>query len=997
MSTFGPHIIYSISRLDEWLNPTKVVRGLNIEDATFHYDLKNWVIGVPKSLKNITDGEFSQLVVYDASSNPAEVHEFGTLLSKISYNEKGEVASVADGEGARTLYEQYRLGTPRKVSLPDASTESYAVDDVGQITSYTDGVGVVNAYAFDKVGRPASANMPGSIWSGTAIRWTLSAAGVPSIIAGPHWQMEVTRGSLTETTFLDALSRPLAMRSCSDGVADCITQAFRYDLAGNLAFVSYPAPGLTPGSSGVETTFDLAARPVLKREDSEHGKLDTRYSYTNRQVDVTGPKGESTRYVYNLDPQDPAATLTSVTSPTGIVQTIGRDAHGRPLKITQAGKSRSFSYGKGGKLCRISEPERGTEFRGYDGAGRLAWSAVIEGATQQGCGSPQDASKTVRTYDPVGRLASISYPDGKANARFSYDHAGNLVSAATADTAWTYAYNALGLPTLEALTVEGRTLELAYGYDPNGSIAAVTYPNGRQIDYQPNGRGFPRRAGKYVTDAKYAPDGSLSWFRYANGVEYLAERNVRNLISHMTYARPSELLFSQDLGYDVSANLEGVNDLVEGEPRHRRFGFDSENRLASVKDGGGNLLQNFQYDAANNIAAIGGPSIRTFEYDPSNRLAAAIGVDGGRHTFRYDFRGNLVGKDATNFLVDSANRLVEVSGKESYVYDAFGHRASKGRLGTGGSKTYYLYNQAGRLFYEVSNDRTAFETDYIYLGSRLVAKEQRREKTLPGGIWFSAATPVNSEYTVLWGRIDGDVVYELEERRDGGAWAHIHRGRETSVGRPHLGGTYQYRVRVCTAQCGEWVESINLGVIPRPIFDLPTPGGYGGLWGAYEVAWQPSVGATGYDIDETTPHGWQRIASNHPRTSIERPGNVEGSYSYRVSAVNAHGSSLGVVNFPAVTVRPPIPPPDGYFYFDNVDLGAGTYRLNWIVDAFSPPELQEQRNEEPWVTIPWGTYEAFRFYVNAPGKSTGSYRYRIRYCIFACSDWLTSQQIHISR
>ena len=92
----------------------------------------------------------------------------------------------------------------------------------------------------------------------------------------------------------------------------------------------------------------------------------------------------------------------------------------------------------------------------------------------------------------------------------------------------------------------------------------------------------------------------------------------------------------------------------------------------------------------------------------------------------YDAQGNLANKDGQTYAFGRNNRLYTTPGKESYRYDAQGHRtlqnASAGNI-------LSQYTQDGQLM-QITDNRSGFTTSYVSLGGSLVAA---RKRAISGG------------------------------------------------------------------------------------------------------------------------------------------------------------------------------------------------------------------------------------------------------------------------
>jgi YD repeat-containing protein len=1018
----GDTYTYQATTLNEFAQSTSVHRSNSIDGqwgltirTDYLNDLPHWILGLPLSTTNVGDGAIVNRSVYDASNlTLKEQYSFGAKKASYTYTAQGLIASATDGNGLTTHFQDYTLGVPGTIIHPDGTRESRSIDAFGQIISSTDPAGITTSMDYDAMGRVTRLGSPKNdsvAWNDTSIHYDLGPVGQQ--FGGYASRMTVVHGNTQNNTYYDALGRPALVHQNVRVAGGQVSTRQIYDWRGQTVFSSYPLGGELPRDSisqGVFTTFDSLGRPIKSEQDSEHGKPASTTAYlSGARTQFKDAKGAVTTVRRQVLDIPGGGALLSVDAPEGISQTIARDVYGLPQSLTQSGLyqnatvslTRQYVYDSAKRLCRISEPESGSTVMDYDAGDRLAWSVQgmnVSGAT---CGRDQvpDTAKTFRSYDPMGRVLSVAYPAGTGGTQFTYNAAGRLLRADTGLSLWTYVYNALGLPTNETLTVDGIPYVLNYAYDANGSLASTTYPSGRVVEHAPDGLGRPTQAGSFASSARYFPDGELEYFKYGNGMEYVAAKNARQRASNMSYVRPGGgLLFSQDFSYDASGNLTQANDLADGAANQRNFGYDTLGRLTYATLPGAANSESYSYDPLNNLRHIQVNTglQREYQYDALNRLSAARGSDGALHQFAYDNRGNVIQRDSTPFTFDLANRLTEVNGRESYVYDAFGRRALKTRLGVGGDKTYYVYSQTGGLMHQRDSARVSSETDYIYLAGKLVTQATRTQADTPGAIWFSSASPTDGPYTVMWGGVVGVVAYELEEQRDGGGWSQVYRGAGAGASneRPGEGGSYVYRVRACREVCGGWVVSSPMGVRPKRVEMIHVPGGIT-QEAPYSVSWNAPIGATAYDVDEGVMHfpfvHWTRIASDITNPVVHRPADVSGTFYYRILAKNSYGPSPWSVETNQVSVSAPTEPPYGDIFFDPGSPTNGVYGVFFLIYG-NAAELHEQRNGGEWVDIPHANLGYGSYLVPAPGHPPGSYRYRVRRCaVFqGCTAWLIS-------
>jgi RHS repeat-associated protein len=399
---------------------------------------------------------------------------------------------------------------------------------------------------------------------------------------------------------------------------------------------------------------------------------------------------------------------------------------------------------------RRSRRRRGCQTCAYDGAGNLLKSATGQSLPTLVCNalSLSDSVKTIRTYDELNRVVTVDVPDITGvpgnNLAYEYYADGALKSLVNADTdlntvdpRWDYTYNLRRLPVEEKLTYGGKIRSLVHSYDVNAHELTLTYPSGLVVNTVPNGLGQASRAGTFATGVTYFPNGGMSGFTYGacNGADCIQHTLTQN-------ARQLPLVTLD----------KGANDVAV---IHSTYAYDANGNVASITDGGNNLNRTrdqLTYDGLDRLTHAHGPNVAwlnadtaydpldnirsntvgartwTYQYDANNRLASLLKPTAT--TITHDVRGNVTSNGVDAFAFDAANRLMAVTGKETYVYDGHGRRVAMKRT-SDGKTAYPMYSLAGQLVTDEDN-RSDTTTDYIYLNGSLVAK---RSKPVNGSTW----------------------------------------------------------------------------------------------------------------------------------------------------------------------------------------------------------------------------------------------------------------------
>lgn len=985
-----------------------------VQEQTAHLnDLPHWVLGLTLQTDNLTTGETVSRNVYDlAKVTLKERYRFGQKLMSYTFNTQGQLASFTDGNNRTTSLSNYKRGIPQTIGYPDTRTQSLIVDDFGQITSITDQAGSTTSYSYDVVGRLKQITYPSGdeqAWYPSVFTYDYVTAAERGIGAN-HWRRTVSKGNARTVTYFDALLRPVLSDSYINGVTGSTTSALTtYDAKGQKTFASYPSASTlnfttTPATAGITSSHDALGRLIQTRQDSELGMLATGTAYlSGARQQVTDPKGNVTTTSYQVFDQPSYDAVIKVQAPAGVTQAIARDLYGNPLSITQSGLygtesnnvTKTLVYDSYHRLCRTTEPESGSAVMAYDNANNLAWSAEGLAITGTGCGQEQvTTGKTTRSYDVMNRLLTLSPPAGTQGTVYTYDALGNLASATSGISLWTASRNKLGQVTGESLQLTGQgAWAIGYAHDAYGSTRQVRYPDGESVDYAPDALGRATQVGSYASGIAYYPNGQVAQFTYGSGAAYIADQNTRLLTGNFSYGTSSVTQLSEDLAYDANGNITKINDrtddLSDG-PRTKVFGYDALNRLSSAQATGLWGTESYTYDPLNNLRTrVTGGQTLTYNYNTLNQLASISG--GAGSTFVYDNRGNVINKNGANLVFDQKNQLAQIPGYGDYAYDATGRRVMKTPAG-GGAPTYYFYNQAGQLLYQVDS-ATSKTTNFIYLGRKLIARNVTVPPQIPAVPALSvAATSPDGNYSVSWTSMSGATSYTLQEQVNGGSWSTQQSGGAVSWTAGGKGnGSYGYRVQACSADgCSAWsaTHSITVLLPPGTPASITVPAT---STGSIAVSWAASATATSYMLQQRLGAGSWGAVYTGAATGSTRTVTASGSYTYQVQACNASDcSAFKASSAVAVTV----PPTSAPSLSVPTSSGSGSYAVSWsaVSGAASYP-LQEQVNGGSWVTIQTSSATSKAL----SGKANGSYGYRVQACnAGGCGPWSSTGTITVA-
>lgn len=737
----GDTYTQTVEAFDAYAHPIRFRResstGTSVRDQTNYLnDQPHWLIDTPQSQQNLTKGTTVWALDFDlAAATPTARRSFGTVVMQYTYGPHGELTSFKDANGHITQLSNYKLGVPQNIAypatrdFPSGTTQSVGVDDFGQVTSITNQAGLTTSYSYDSAGRVTSVVYPsGGGWASKTLIYDYLASDRG--VSGNHWRRKVIQGNRTELTEFDALLRPVLEDTYRESDSALhITSLTSYDYRGNPVFKSYPVDGAKDSTfafAGKSIQYDGLGRMVRMSVPSELSvdAVTTVAYLPGARTQFSDPLNAATTTSYLVFDEPDSSKPLLVQAPEGVTQTIGRDPYGSPTSILQTGPGvshlKSIYYDDMHRPCRIVEPESGSEVISRDNVGNVIWTASGQPSdTACDFGAVSDGAKVIRSYSELNQLQAIAYPGITLGTDIHYTATGKVKSTQTGAATWMYAYNSLDLLSAESLNIDGFNFAFGYGYDADGVLATVHYPDGKDVNYLPDALGRPTQAGSYATGAVWHPDGDLAHLVYGNNVAFDQTKNTRNLINGFSYKSGASTDLGETLGYDQTANLISISD--PSTVRNRTFTYDHLNRLTSSS--APNLWgdESYGYDALNNLTSMtSSGQASVFHYDGFNHLDQVRSQAGSVLTsYIYDGRGNVSFKNGTALTFDEANRLTSIAGTDSFDYDSAGRRVKK--VLANGITTYYAYNTAGKLLWQF-DPATTLATRYVYLGNRLVAE-----------------------------------------------------------------------------------------------------------------------------------------------------------------------------------------------------------------------------------------------------------------------------------
>ena len=712
--TYTTNMVYdAFNRVTETSAYSTLGGGTRTSETDYQDDLIDWVLGLPTRVTR--NARVFEEITYTANHQPHTIRHFGSLAATLGYTSQGQVSSITDALSRQTVLSNHYRGQARDVTLPDGTQLAWTIDANGWITSITDGRGTVTSYSYNPMGWPTLIDRP-SGFADTTISYSNQGLGTVQ---------SVTHGALRTVTEHDGMHRPIRVerQAIANGGGSIFTR-FEYDRLGRTVFASFPSTGSNP-TTGTETTYDGLGRVTRTEENvTPFAATVTQYLSDNR-VRVTDPVGNvTTRWNSGwASPNDGAATR--IDHPLGLTTTLTYDTWGALVSARQHGthsgftvdETQTWTYDSQMRLCRHVTPETGATLYTYDAAGQTLSTARGLSATAS-CGSAGASSKTVYSYDLMGRTTGINYPDSSPDVAMTYDANGNLLTANRGTTAWTYTYDVMNQLTEEELVVDGRSYETRYAYESDGRFRSIFTPSSRLVYALPDGHGRARgirwNAFDYASGGTYHPSGQLQTLNYGNGLAQTNAFNSRQLITDVDIAGGGVTAFDHSYTYDPNGR---IMDIVVNfyTVENRSFTYDALGRLATAAGPWG--AGSYTYDLPNNIRSktLGSDTVE-IEYNANNQIHRARDTRDGNvwRLYGHDARGNVLDNSNIQFTYDRSDQPTSISGGAtgSFVYDAHNRRVKQT---INGETIYTVYGLDGSLIHR-DNTASGETTDYLSLG-----------------------------------------------------------------------------------------------------------------------------------------------------------------------------------------------------------------------------------------------------------------------------------------
>lgn len=681
--------------------------------TTYQYNARNLPTGTTDALGHSSSASYDNngnkvsqtdfngsttTYAYDALDRLTSLTDALTHITSHAYDANGNRTSLTDARGNTTHYQYDALNRLTQTSYPIGSV-SYAYDKDDNRVSQTDANGQATTYVYDSRNQMTS---------------TTNALGSTTSYAYDHTgnRTSVTNALSNATTYIyDALNRLTAQ-------INPLSEAsyYSYDAAGNLTSVHMP------NGNTIANTYDAANRLIgvsdvvgtvstyaydgnsnrLTETDGNGNTTTIAYDGLNRVTSTTDPLGHAKTYAY-----DSNSNLLTETDRNGNATTYVYDALNRRTTSTDAlGHAMTTAYDAVGNGNSITDAKGNATTYAFDAMNRLTKETFADATTRQyiydDAGNvltrtDNNGEVTNYTYDQVNRLTLRDYPITDDD-HFTYDVLGRMTAASNANAEITYTYDAVDRVTSEVLN--GKTT--AYSYDIAGRKRTITYPSGRVIEEHTSVRSRLdqiKDGGSTLASWMYDAGDRPITRTYSNGVVTTYSYNANDWVSSVSHDKGATKIAQFTYAFDNEGNRL-YSEKLHRATHSEKYGYDAIYQLTSDKEGtlaGGDIPSpltqtQYNYDAVGNRTTVLRDA-QTTTYAANNVNEYTSIVDGAKTIPAFDANGNLTASGSSNYLYDTENRLLHVSGGPNLActYDPLGRRIHKE---SGSTIVNYYYDGA---------------------------------------------------------------------------------------------------------------------------------------------------------------------------------------------------------------------------------------------------------------------------------------------------------------
>ncbi|GAB3788066.1 RHS repeat-associated core domain-containing protein [Dyella agri] len=523
-----------------------------------------------------------------------------------------QIATYQDGLGHTTTF-TYTNGCLTQVADPLGNTTTITCSPSGQPLTVTDALNHATTFSYQAYDLQAVTDALGRVTT-----FTTDPLGRQVAVADPAGN--ISRRTYDPNndwvnTFVDPMGN---------------TTAIQHDAMGNVQSVTLPP---TAGSlTGGTISYQYNARNWLKqRTDALNQSESWTYDGTGDVLTRTDRKSQLTQYSY-----DALGRLSQTTYADGSNVITTYDVGNRIIELNDSINGiQQFAWNGLNELTQQVSPQ-GTVSYQYDAAGRR--QSMVAGVQAQVNYTYDNANRLTalaqgstgltRTFDNANRLQQLTLPNGVTET-YGYDNANEVTGIAYAQGNGTslgnlaYTYDTVGRRVSQIGTFASDTLPTATSqagtFDLNNRQTSY---NGTTLQYDANGnvtsdgvRTYAWNARNQLTQIQQGSTVVASFTYDAMGRRQSKSLNGGTVTTYL-YDGATPVLETQ--GGTVTPILTGLGvDQYFARPEATGAAYfltDAQGSTIGLTDGGGNLVQQYQYSPYGKVTASNTGTSNPYQY-----------------------------------------------------------------------------------------------------------------------------------------------------------------------------------------------------------------------------------------------------------------------------------------------------------------------------------------------------------------------------------------------
>lgn len=359
--------------------------GKIVNETKYQNLTSKWILGLP--IKKTRNKKEVWSSTRDSKGQIILEKHLGAEFERKRWNADGTLAETKNGKQHIKKFENYKRGTPQKVTDLNGAVTTKIVDNKGWVSQVTNPSGYTEKFTRNRFGWVLKIDRPVG-YADTVIKFTPPSASngvVEEATTGTGKRKKVVK-----TTY-DGYGDRILVKTSNNHNRIEIYEKIKYDKLRRINFKSWKSSSFS-ASAGIETKYDELGRPTEEKETvSPNVTTKTEYLTDNR-IRETDENGVTKTKHYSGYGSPSDGKLTLVENPNGMKEYLTYDVQQNLTRVRYNHNGTNFistfKYNSRNQLCLHTTPESLSIAYTYDEVG-------LKSSKQWG------VSSTYKCEDPV--------------------------------------------------------------------------------------------------------------------------------------------------------------------------------------------------------------------------------------------------------------------------------------------------------------------------------------------------------------------------------------------------------------------------------------------------------------------------------------------------------------------------------------------------------------------------------------------------------------------